>query len=166
LTGLGNRRALTRALETLDAPVVLALFDLDGFKSYNDTFGHPAGDEMLARMGAQLSRAVGKDGVAYRVGGDEFAVLIDCKKSRQDDVAKRAAEALSASGTGYDVSASWGVAAIPDDAAEPKEAMRLADIRMYAQKESRRLAHVPTAELEQIEELPRVGDGEALEQRQ
>ena len=117
-------------------------------------------------MGAQLSRAVGDDGMAYRVGGDEFAVLIDCEKSRQDSVAKHAAEALSASGTGYDVSASWGVAAIPDDAAEPKEAMRLADIRMYAQKESRRLAHIPSADLEQIEELPPAADREALEQRQ
>jgi diguanylate cyclase (GGDEF)-like protein len=171
LTGLGNQGRLQVDLaeqceraEAVEATLVL--LDLNGFKRYNDTFGHPAGDEMLAQMGAQLNRAVGRDGMAYRVGGDEFAVLIDCEKSRQDDVAKRAAEALSASGTGYDVSASWGVAAIPDDAAEPKEAMRLADIRMYAQKESRRLAHIPSADLERIEELPRVGDGEALEQRQ
>jgi diguanylate cyclase (GGDEF)-like protein len=170
LTGLGNQGRLQVDLaeqcERADVEATLVLLDLNGFKRYNDTFGHPAGDELLARMGAQLSRAVRGDGMAYRVGGDEFAVLIDCERSRQDGVAKRAAEALSASGTGYEVTASWGVAAIPDDAAEPKEAMRLADIRMYAQKESRRLAHVPAHELEQIEELPRVGDREALEQGQ
>ena len=60
LTGLGNRRALARELEARLAaaddgnPLVLVLFDLDGFKQYNDTFGHPAGDALLARLGATL----------------------------------------------------------------------------------------------------------------
>jgi two-component system, cell cycle response regulator len=172
LTGLGNQGRLQVDLATQcerapDPEATLLLLDLNGFKRYNDTFGHPAGDEMLARLGAQLNDAVGEDGTAYRVGGDEFAVLIDCAKSRQDDVAKRAAEALSASGTGYDVSAAWGVAVIPGDAAEPAEAMRLADIRMYAQKESRRLAHEPSPELEGVEDaLRRAGNREALEQGQ
>ena len=59
LTGLGNRRALARVLEcelpraTVADPLVLVLFDLDGFKHYNDTFGHPAGDALLVRLGAQ-----------------------------------------------------------------------------------------------------------------
>ncbi len=174
LTGLGNQGRLQvdlaaqceRSAEA-EAEATLVLLDLNGFKRYNDTFGHPAGDEILARLGAQLSRAIGDDGTAYRVGGDEFAVLVECEKGRQDGVTKRAAEALSATGTGYEVNASWGVAAIPDDAADPTEAMRLADIRMYAQKESRRLAHEPSTNLREVEEeLRRAGDREALEQGQ
>src|SRR3954452_21932048 len=61
LTELGNRRALTRVLDERmaslrpDRPIVLALFDLDGFKHYNDTFGHPAGDALLVRLGRSLA---------------------------------------------------------------------------------------------------------------
>ena len=80
LTGLGNRRALTRDLDRVAeapsaSPLVLALFDLDGFKHYNDSFGHPAGDALLQRLGrqarARTSRAPAR---AYRMGGDEFCV--------------------------------------------------------------------------------------------
>jgi two-component system, cell cycle response regulator len=172
LTGLGNQGRLQVDLaaqceRSAEVEATLVLLDLNGFKRYNDTFGHPAGDEMLAQLGAQLRRAVGSDGMAYRVGGDEFAVLVECEKSRQDAVTKRAAEALGAVGTGYELSASWGVAAIPGDAAEPTEAMRLADIRMYAQKESRRLAHEPATDIRGVEDaLRRAGDREALEQGQ
>src|SRR6185295_4707559 len=77
LTGLGNRRALVLDLERTarDAehePHVLALFDLDGFKSYNDAFGHPAGDALLERLGVSVAGAVRGWGRAYRMGGDEF----------------------------------------------------------------------------------------------
>ena len=53
----------------------LALFDLDGFKAYNDAFGHPAGDALLERLGGNLTAALGRAGRAYRMGGDEFCVL-------------------------------------------------------------------------------------------
>src|SRR4029079_10080547 len=81
LTGLGNRRALLQVIEqrvlAADAPqtTMLVLFDLNGFKQYNDTYGHPAGDALLARLGARLAGAVADAGVAYRMGGDEFCVL-------------------------------------------------------------------------------------------
>ena len=70
LTHLGNRRKLADELgerlvkASLDAPLVLMLFDLDGFKSYNDTFGHVAGDALLARLGVQARQG----GVAARHG--------------------------------------------------------------------------------------------------
>ena len=51
------------------------MFDLDGFKSYNDTHGHPAGDTLLARLGARLAAAFTESGSAYRLGGDEFCLL-------------------------------------------------------------------------------------------
>jgi GGDEF domain-containing protein len=82
LTGLGNRRRLFADLAALlDEPRsagsrLLVIFDLNGFKDYNDSFGHPAGDALLARLGGKLSAAVTPAGSAYRMGGDEFCVLI------------------------------------------------------------------------------------------
>ena len=80
LTDLGNRRALTRDLDRVAAGqregAVLALFDLDGFKHYNDSYGHPAGDALLQRLGAKLAAHVVGAGSAYRMGGDEFCVLL------------------------------------------------------------------------------------------
>ena len=52
------------------------LFDLDGFKRYNDCFGHPAGDALLATLGSNLSSRSAPHGRAYRLGGDEFCVLV------------------------------------------------------------------------------------------
>ena len=60
LTGLGNRLALQRALDTVLAerlPHVLLMLDLDGFKNYNDSYGHPAGDALLVRLGSRLADA-------------------------------------------------------------------------------------------------------------
>ena len=88
---------------------------------------------------------------------------------RQGEVAKRAAEALTASGPGFELNAAWGTVTIPGEAEEPAAAMQLADVRMYAQKESRRLAHDDAIEIEGADvsvRLGAAGDGEALEQRQ
>ncbi len=145
LTGLVNRGGMQVDLEdrctnaTAEDPVAVLLFDLNGFKRYNDTFGHPAGDELLARLGGALRRAVGEDGVAYRFGGDEFCVLLTCHQSRFEEAGRQAAMSLSAAEKGADISSSWGSATIPSDARTPQEALRLADLRMYAQKESRRV---------------------------
>ena len=81
LTGLGNRRALefelhSRLAEQPMRPFVLAFYDLDGFKTYNDTFGHQAGDVLLARLGARVVAALPQADI-FRLGGDEFCVLMD-----------------------------------------------------------------------------------------
>ena len=83
LTELGNRRKLMIDLEaairaTPEVPDhhVFAIYDLDGFKRYNDTYGHPAGDSLLRRLGASLAAAFEADGSAYRLGGDEFCILV------------------------------------------------------------------------------------------
>ncbi len=86
LTGLGNQGHMQVDLaacveRAAEEPLTLLLLDLNGFKRYNDTFGHPAGDEMLARLGEQLKLAVGSDGAAYRIGGDEFAVIVTCEEA-------------------------------------------------------------------------------------
>jgi len=174
LTGLGNQGRLqqdlaSRCRRAVEEPLTLLLLDLNGFKRYNDTFGHPAGDEILIRLGGQLKLAVGGDGSAYRIGGDEFAVLITCAEAHRDEVVKRAAEALTTSGKGFELSAAWGAVSIPGEADEPLAAMQLADVRMYAQKESRRPADDDAIEIPLGEVSPRLSgprDSEALEQSQ
>jgi len=147
LTGLANQGRMQVDLPirvgqaSEESPVFLLLFDLNGFKHYNDTFGHPAGDDLLVRLGGTLRDAVGEDGVAYRIGGDEFCVLLTCAQERFDAVSREAAKALTATGPGFEVSSSWGSVEIPGEESEPSAALQLADVRMYAQKESRRLAH-------------------------
>ncbi len=107
LTGLGNRRALTRELAELlpeageDAPLVLALFDLDGFKHYNDTFGHPAGDTLLARLGANLRAYFDARGRVFRMGGDEFCALFEPGIADLGTLLDGAALALSEQGEGF-----------------------------------------------------------------
>jgi two-component system cell cycle response regulator len=155
LTTLGNRGRMEVDLASIceqasaEQPAMLYLFDLNGFKRYNDTFGHPAGDQLLTRFGGLLKEAIGGDGSAYRIGGDEFCLVLTCAEGRFDAVAKAAAEALTASDRGVEVAAAWGAAAIPAEADKPSAALQLADVRMYAQKESRRGApteiEVPTA---------------------
>ena len=142
LTGLGNRRQLMGDMERLfdeGRPSALAIFDLDGFKEYNDRFGHPAGDALLARLTAALERAVAQTGTAYRLGGDEFCVL--AAGVTGDELDTRLVEwtdCFSERGEGFSITASSGVAQIPEEAADPSDALRLCDRRMYARKHSRR----------------------------
>jgi diguanylate cyclase (GGDEF)-like protein len=141
ITGLGNRRKLMADLEEAarrDQPAVLALFDLNGFKAYNDSFGHPAGDALLARLGASLTqRAVGL-ATAYRMGGDEFCLLAVGEAARGLDLVELGCEALRERGPGFLIHAAGGAASIPDEASDPVDALRLADGRMYAHKQERR----------------------------
>jgi two-component system, cell cycle response regulator len=160
LTGLGSQARLRMDLDAgapagAERPLTLILLDLNGFKHYNDTFGHPAGDKMLGLLGGRLRGAVAPEGVGYRLGGDEFVVLVEGRVPNREAVAVRAAEALTSSGSGFDLSAAWGIASVPEEADSAAAAMQLADVRMYAQKESRRLAG-PLSAL----------DREALEQSQ
>ena len=143
VTRLGNRRLLAGdlgsrlAAATEDDPSVLMLFDLDGFKRYNDTFGHMAGDALLARLGTKLATAVEPDGTAYRLGGDEFCVLLRARGEDLDERVAAAAEALTERGDQFEVTASYGVALLPHEADDPDHAIQLADERMYASKRAR-----------------------------
>jgi diguanylate cyclase (GGDEF)-like protein len=146
LTGLGNRGGMQVDLDaacdraSAEEPITLLLFDLNGFKRYNDSFGHPAGDDLLLRLGRALQHAAGSAGTAYRIGGDELCVLASVSGEELEELKRRTAQALTAVEHGVEVSSSWGAATIPDEASTPKEALQLADVRMYAQKESRRVA--------------------------
>jgi diguanylate cyclase (GGDEF)-like protein len=133
LTGLPNRRALERDLArafAAGAPHTLAFFDLDGFKEYNDAFGHAAGDALLQRLAPQLG--------GYRLGGDEFCVLLAGALGEDAAEVRRAVEALSEHGDGFSISASFGLVVLPDEAANATDALKRADERMYARKRRRR----------------------------
>jgi diguanylate cyclase (GGDEF)-like protein len=143
LTGLGNRRALTKDIESVlpvagadpSEPHVLALFDLDGFKHYNDSFGHPAGDALLARLGQSLAGHVDGRGRAYRMGGDEFCALLPATgAAAATELARVAAAALSDHGEGFTITCSFGAVEIPREATDVQAALRLADQRMYLHK--------------------------------
>ena len=140
LTGLGNRRALERDLAawidraTSGKPVRLGLFDLDGFKQYNDTFGHPAGDALLARLGEHLRAGLQGNARVYRMGGDEFCLLSEDECSPNDEQVHRAAEALCESGESFSITCSYGSVRIPQEATSSEQALHLADQRMYSQK--------------------------------
>jgi two-component system, cell cycle response regulator len=145
LTGLANRRALmsdlTAAVEHPPAQGrshLLVMFDLDGFKTYNDTFGHPTGDALLTRLGARLREFAAHYGQAYRLGGDEFCLLCECSAAEVESIIAGAGAALRERGEGFDISASQGSALVPVEADTVKAAMQLADRRMYADKVSER----------------------------
>ena len=152
LTELRNRRALMNDLEReLSAPemrpLALGLYDLDGFKQYNDTFGHPAGDALLARLGEHLQAAVEGTGYAYRMGGDEFCVLVPMHARGGEALLRRAAEALSEAGEGFMIGCSYGAAYMPAEASSGEEALRLADQRLYEEKASRSTASRQTTDV-------------------
>jgi two-component system, cell cycle response regulator len=144
LTGLANRRRFLTDLERrlageVKGSTLLMIFDLDGFKNYNDTFGHPAGDALLARLGGKLAQVPGRDGEAYRLGGDEFCLIVPVGEGDSEGVIDRACAALTEVGEGFEVGTSFGAVLLPDEARDSAHALQLADERLYAQKHGRRI---------------------------
>jgi diguanylate cyclase (GGDEF)-like protein len=145
LTGIANRRKLKLDLEeglheaSPASPLLLMLFDLNGFKGYNDTFGHPAGDALLIRLANALDTAMThQGGRAYRLGGDEFCILAQARHDRTGAIAAAASQALTEHGGGFHITASYGAILLPEESQDVTEAMQLVDQRMYAQKTSSR----------------------------
>jgi len=158
VTGLGNRRLLMSDLrERLQIthrsnPCTLVLFDLDGFKRYNDTFGHLAGDALLARLGNKLKEAVAPHGTAYRLGGDEFCALLSVHGDAAAAALADASAALSEHGSGFSVTTSYGAVWIPAEADDSTLALQIADQRLYAHKGERQggESHQTSAVLKQV----------------
>ena len=135
LTGLGNRRAFDVRLAEQVAqglPLTLALLDLDDFKQVNDRHGHPAGDALLAAVGRGLTHVTSSTGRAYRVGGDEFAVVFPNPAS--DVTVCTALRAALQELEGGTLRAGLGTARFPEEAADVPSLLRLADRRLYADK--------------------------------
>lgn len=149
LTGLANRRAVDRALQsalsadvTTEGPVTLMLIDLDGFKDVNDRFGHAVGDELLRRAGALFQTVSPPQSVCARLGGDEFAIVLSGTRTQSSSevaqdlfttLAEASADPVIGEGRRLVVRASVGVAtAAPGDA--PEQLLRHADAAMYRAK--------------------------------
>lgn len=151
LTGLANRALCTRKLKALcsTAPqrgnaFALVLLDLDDFKEINDGLGHQAGDAFLCEVARRVSQIVGPSNLTARLGGDEFALLIETAQTRED-VEEMVGQILQSIAIPVNVGtadagggASAGICMIPDDTAEPEEALRFADIALYEAKNSGR----------------------------
>jgi diguanylate cyclase (GGDEF)-like protein len=153
LTGLSNRRRLFGVLDTFFADydteaavkrtLAFLFVDLNHFKEINDSFGHPAGDELLRQLGDRLSQSLRKSDLLVRIGGDEFAVvLIDGDAEYANEVASRITESLEEpfrldviSAT---IGASIGIAMAPYDAMDSAGLVWCADAAMYRAKLGRK----------------------------
>jgi diguanylate cyclase (GGDEF)-like protein/PAS domain S-box-containing protein len=151
LTGLPNRTLLADRMRSAieesqmsGLGAALLLLDLDRFKVINDTRGHQTGDMLLRQVAERISAAAGNNGFAARIGGDEFAIILQNLKN-QEDVAGACAQLLNKIGDPYSIGgveqligASIGVALIPEDSTSADELLRLADLAMYEAKSSGR----------------------------
>jgi two-component system cell cycle response regulator len=140
LTGLSNRRKLELDLASAladESSRALVLLDLNGFKTYNDTYGHVAGDLLLTQLGAALAHAVAGRGAAYRMGGDEFCVLAPLR-SDLDELSALCVAALATQGDGFTITAAHGGALLPDEGRDASTVLALADARMYRHKHAGR----------------------------
>ena len=120
---------------------MFALYDLDGFKPDNrSAYGHPAGDGLLRQLGSNLAAAVEPGGHAYRLGGDEFCILVPSSAGAAERIVESGRDALTEQGEGFRIGASAGAVLISAEATVASEVLRLADRRMYAEKAARRAA--------------------------
>lgn len=146
LTGLDNRLALEESLPTILAEareggdkVALLFIDLDGFKEVNDTLGHKAGDTLLVRAARRMNYVVGHQGTVYRLGGDEFIVLLPrCDSSTAAGIAGQLVQRLRSHYVIQDervhTGASMGISLFPSDGDSAEELLEAADKAMYAVK--------------------------------
>ncbi|MDI3328795.1 MAG: diguanylate cyclase [Alicyclobacillaceae bacterium] len=141
LTGLANRTGLQQRLEELVAhgrrhgdSFLFVLMDLDHFKEFNDSRGHPEGDRLLRGVGESLRYSVRPFDVAARLGGDEFVVVMAHCNFDTPGVRERVREMLVRLTVGLEVGVSAGVACYPEDGEEFRSLYRAADLRLYEAK--------------------------------
>lgn len=149
LTGLGNRRMLDRILERKKSEIeresvsghrkadaACVFFDLDNFKTVNDTYGHAKGDELLKEFASILNNQIRDVDHAVRYGGDEFiVVLLDCDRGHADSFVSRVESAV---GAVKNLEVSTGISMLFADASGDVERMKaIADSRMYLKKSMR-----------------------------
>lgn len=159
LTGLLNWRCFKQTVQSQlrmfpDQPLSLLLFDLDNFKVYNDTFGHVAGDRLLVEAARLIARTVPPGGLAFRYGGEEFAVLLPTADAGRAITVAESVR-VQVAGTPFPgaahmpkghVSVSVGVASFPLHAQYPDQLIERADEALYAAKRmgrNRVVVHAP-----------------------
>jgi diguanylate cyclase (GGDEF)-like protein len=147
LTGFSNRAGLERAVrnwrtrEDRREPLALFYLDLDGFKTVNDRHGHAAGDALLRMVATRLTGLAPADGLAVRIGGDEFALLVpEADRGATLGKAERVIAAISArpydlgEGRSISVGISIGIARLPDHGLDLGDLMAAADAALYKAK--------------------------------
>jgi diguanylate cyclase (GGDEF)-like protein len=142
LTGLANKRAFDECVETAlrdavddNKSVSLIVFDLDDFKEVNDREGHLVGDDVLRAVGRVLMRVVRADDEVFRIGGEEFAIVVDGTSDVAVGVAERMREALAGHRRGHVLpTVSVGVATFPQHASSAEDLLRKADSALYSAK--------------------------------
>lgn len=157
LTGIGNRRLLKSHFwrqRQQDGGMALIFLDLNGFKRINDTYGHETGDEVLKIIAQRIRNSVRPDEAIARMGGDEFAVLLDTgDRAAAESVAGRLREAIarpiSLAGNHMELSTSLGIACFPEDGRSFEALSAAADSRMYLDKNRRAEASGDVAAQEQ-----------------
>ncbi len=147
LTNLLNHRRLQGDLEAhfsecreTGRPLSVILMDVDKFKAFNDSFGHPAGDDVLRKF-ASILKGKSRDGeVVARYGGEEFAVILDgCPKDKAIVAAERFRQAIEDEVWDHrPVTASFGVATLDDSVESPRELLMRSDSALYFSKENGR----------------------------
>lgn len=145
MTGLANRAAFQERLAEMnqpsmlaDAPFCLLLIDLDGFKTLNDTFGHAVGDDCLRETARRLKGLFGDTTLIARIGGDEFAVLVECRRETRlipllgQRVVQELKRTVTFGAVDVEIGASVGLAFADGGSAE--SLVKNADIALYAAK--------------------------------
>ncbi len=146
LTALPNRRSLNMRLAAAleeDKPIALLLLDLDRFKEVNDVLGHQYGDQLLCAVSARFRGLIRPDDLLARIGGDEFAVLLQPLQGIDQAIAvaerfgRSLAEPFNINGTPLYVESSIGIALYPDHGTSAVELLQRADSAMYGAKGAR-----------------------------
>lgn len=145
LTGRGNRYLFLSVLDKLikkGNKFAVCFMDLDGFKQINDTMGHDAGDELLVYLARTFDEKLPSNAVAYRLGGDEFSIVIQNIKTTRDItkvldyMKKQLEEPIMIQGTSISLQYSLGISVFPEDATTKSELIMYADDAMYYIKEN------------------------------
>jgi diguanylate cyclase (GGDEF)-like protein len=145
LTGLANRAEFNAKLEQASkrmkrggGAVTVMMLDLDRFKAVNDTLGHPAGDQLLIEVGRRLQSKIRETDVLARLGGDEFAIIQEGGSSQHEGAIALALRIIDAIAQPFDldghearIGTSIGIALAPENAVEPEELLKSADLALY-----------------------------------
>ena len=182
LTGLPNRRFFTWYLEQNLAMRMInrrsgsrinrvVLFDLNGFKAVNDTYGHEAGDELLKFIAVTLTAYLPSDALLARLGGDEFVVMVrdsrGGRKTREVEatIRRAASTTFMFEGQNIAVSASVGVSSPANSRSTAENLLREADHRMYADKCASRGIQMPDEATNAAQTLDRRGARALIQQK-
>jgi diguanylate cyclase (GGDEF)-like protein len=139
LTGLPNSKGMHKDVGSFleraaGASLMLVIFDLVGFKKYNDAYGFACGDALLRRLCDKLVDAVGERGRVYRLRGAQFCVLSGMAAEAVNELSHEGAQALFEVGEGFMIRCAHGVVSLPDEAGSVSEALKLADQRVQSER--------------------------------